>query len=1001
MNPTPWPTPARFSARPTFLRHLVLAALLGSLIPLPAQEDDLGTLVNKGIAALNEQRWEDAFQLHEEAVRRFGGNQPLTLFGPQFGNIHYRKGITELKLGKWAEAAQSFEICYRDFPNEATTPVTRRNQFHKMALLKWGEAAMGAKEWELAVTQFQKFLEERNPEQDKVPMGTFYVNLAICQFHAGNIPAGNEALETAIRNKTVFPTADSAIVAGFQALVVSGVTRNNEQAILDFIEKNRGEILIDPFEMSRYSAVFLRLAGDAIAAGMERAPIALYHLVTPTDIAIDDTRAVLQRLGPAPGLRDAGRILRKDSLEPHLASLEEQRRGNRPPESLKLAAAAFLHERHGNVRGANAAYRLLDRLHPQTEKREDNLYNLVRTSSLLGDVPATEESARRFLQSFPNSSHAPAVRKMLLSQLFFDRKYDACIEIATPMLRTLAENTDEHDLCLHVLAGSHYYSGNYDKAEPLLDQHVESYPESLFAVASRYFQAANAMRLGQWSVAAKRLDAFLEKHPDSTQNPYLPFALFDRANCHFAEEQFPPALDILSRILKDFPDSRVVEQSHALRGNILETEEQWDDARKSYLRALELSKINDNPSVAGEALFSLVRTIVSSKTEDPERLAEAAQAADEFWRSFAVDSPFVVQMAVTQAAPLKATGRYEDAMSRLRAVIAEVAKQPDATGLESAIDTYTASFLERSSPEELREHYYNFPGIRSADRAARALLRIAIIGVFEEVAKSATEDAARTRAQTMIRVLFQELKSDFAPADLSSYILVKLGDYLRTNTSTPAEALTYYDAALNRDDPEYRFAALLGRADVNGRSTDAAQLDAALADFEKVYAESEEKAQREFALYRIIELLMARSRFDLAADRAKIYLDRDTSGFSKYAPEVGLLLAQSYEQRRMTEDAIAMYIKVWVQMGYIKVSAPAILAWMKLTWDRNLPGDPEKNIPADRQGAYDAARRYLELTGRFQDKMTESDLALWKEVETLLKIYEADPNIRREAPAPR
>src|SRR5690606_3541551 len=136
---------------------LSAAVSLVAMAPASAQQgEDLGTLVNQSLAAMNAARWEEALGILNQAVERYGQNEPLKLFGAQFGVIYYRKGICEMKLGKWDEAITSMEICYRDFPNPETGKAG--NIFQKRALLKWGEAAMGKEDWELALRQFQKFL---------------------------------------------------------------------------------------------------------------------------------------------------------------------------------------------------------------------------------------------------------------------------------------------------------------------------------------------------------------------------------------------------------------------------------------------------------------------------------------------------------------------------------------------------------------------------------------------------------------------------------------------------------------------------------------------------------------------------------------------------------------------------------------------------------------------------------------------------------------------------
>ena len=70
----------------------------------------------------------------------------------------------------------------------------------------------------------------------------------------------------------------------------------------------------------------------------------------------------------------------------------------------------------------------------------------------------------------------------------------------------------------------------------------------------------------------------------------------------------------------------------------------------------------------------------------------------------------------------------------------------------------------------------------------------------------------------------------------------------------------------------------------------------------------------------------------IAAESAKFYLDREKNGFSKYSAQVGLLLAQTYDERGEINDAIAMYVKVWgAHMGFVKISAPAMKRWMELS----------------------------------------------------------------------
>jgi tetratricopeptide (TPR) repeat protein len=979
-----------------FLAFCGAACAISLVLHLPAaaqQEDDLGTIVGKAIAAMKEEKWEEALALNAYAIERYGKNA-LQLFGPRFGAIHYRKGLCELKLKRWKEAMDSFEACHKNFPNK--DQAGGGNNFEKMALLKWGEAAMGAEEWELAINMFQKFLKERDKTRDNYSEGAFHVGMAICYYKLGRIPEGNEQLEIAIKNKERFPTPDSAIVAGFQALVSGALLKRDEQALLDFINKNRGELVIEPYAMQQYSSVFMKLAGEAVSGDMERAAMALYQFVPSTEAAIDDIRARIKSIGDLRSVKDGTNMLVKSRLESELSALEAERKSKRMTEMVRLGAMAYLHEKHGNIRGAYSAYQQLEAHYPEAEKREDNLFNLVRTSSLVAAGPETQRYAETFVKTFPDSKYVPLVRRLMLSALFTDGEYETCIEVAEPMIDKLEPGSEEHDICLHVLGGSYFYTAQFDKAQPLLDQHVEKYPKSLFEIASNYFRASNVSRLQYWSKAASLLDEFLSKYPDASKNVFMPFALYDRATCHFAEEQLDEALEKLDRVINEFPETNVIDQAYNLRGNVEQSLGNVEKAEEAYLKALEISEVRRNYFVSSEALYSLVALLgehTPGKEPSP-RLKDAVPYADRFWKEFSENSPYQSRAAVAQLHAMDAVGRGDEALERLQKVISELAKDPEAEGLEELINSYTEAYLVKHTPEQLKDHYYNFPDIRAADRAARALLRVAVIGVFENILRKTDDENRRRSGQAMIQVLFQELKNDFALKDLTNFILVKVGDYLRNHTATPREALPYYDEALSRQDQSYRFGALLGRADVYGGSGNSADIEKAIEDFTRVYTDSQEKPEREFALYRIVELLMEKKDYAKAAEQARIYLNREETGFSKYSPQVGLLLARSFDERKMVDDALAMYVKVWAaHTGNIKISAPAMRRWMQLSWDRNKPSN-DPAVPADRQGAYEGGAKYIEQTGRFKDKMIESDLELWKEVEKLVKTYEANPNIK-------
>lgn len=531
-----------------------------------AREDDFGSLVTRGLAAMEAGGWEEGLALHAEAVRRFGGNDPLRSFGPQFGAIHYRKGVCEMKLGRWDEAMRSFETCYRDFPNAGRAD--GGNVFEKLALLKWAESAMGAGRWQQAIDLFEKFQRERDKERDPFAQGLFHISLAICHYKLGRIPEGSGHLEIAIRNRTPFATPEGGIVSGFEALVAAVLSHREEQALLDFIRSNRGGLALRPLEVRRFAPVFMRIAGELLGAGMERAAMAIPPLVPSTDSAIDEIRARLRSMGEQGSAADGPRVLSRAALEQDLASLENERREGRTHESVALAATAVIHERNGNLRGALAAYRQLVAFHPASSHREEHLFHLARTASLVGRAKEAKQAAITLGQAFPHSGRLAATQDLALAALFREGDYEGCLELGLPLADTPGAEEPADEFRLHALGAACFHTGRHEQAAPLLDRHAERHPRGAHAMANAYFRAANTTRLGDWTRAAERLDAFLSAHPDADANPYLPFALYDRATCQIAQKQPREAVDTLTRLIDRFPNAPITAQARTLRMEI-------------------------------------------------------------------------------------------------------------------------------------------------------------------------------------------------------------------------------------------------------------------------------------------------------------------------------------------------------------------------------------------------------------------------------------------------
>jgi len=986
-------------------RHLGMLLLAFGAFCAPVKGQAIANLHAESLTEMKAGNWPAAYALLVRATDNFDG-RALQLFGPRFGWFWYHRGYAEIKLGKFEDAMKSFEVCYSKYknvaPKEGDAPSL--NLYNKQALLLWGHAAKGAEEWETSIRMYEKFLKERDPARDPYEKGVFYINMAINHFKLKKIKEGTDYLETAIKGKVTFPTPNKGIMAAFNEMVAAVIEKKDEASLLDFISENRGHIKLEPFEAHEFSQLFMKLAQDAKASEMFRATFELYALVPSTIAAIDDIQARLAMVGTYPRtIKDGSMMVKKEDLEASLLDLQNADTAGKVNEVYAFLNTAVMHEEDGNARGAFAVYEQLELYFPKAKifrdkkliaAREGNLYNLVRTSAVIGEVLTTEYYGTIFLNDFPKSSHVEEVRRMMLTSLFFNGEYDKCIEVAERMIKTLTKPSKPHDICLFVLSGSKHYTAAFVEAQPLLNEYVETYggddADKTRIQAALYFQAANYSRLQEWTKSAGLLDAFLAKYPDPKSNLYLPFALYDRANCYYAESENEPALANVTRIEEEFPGVAIMESNFALKGNILESLNKPAEAEEYYKKALELAETKKNDLVAGESLFYLTALIGKEKIgkEENPRVAEAVPYYNKFWEEYGADSPFKAKVAVAGIPGMAKIGKLDEALERLQGVIADIAKSPGTPGLEEAIGSYTDAYLKTHTPIELKDHYYAFPRIDSRDKATRALLRIAIIGVFEGVLESADKEKDEklvVDARAMIEVLFNELRKDFDPKELTNFILVKVGDFIRSKTSTPVAAKPYYEEALARtDDQSHKYRAIFGLADVLGRGSREQQKEA-IDLLGRVIADSDDEADKEEALYLIASLHSDRGDYDKAIETANEYINN--SSYRRKKLEARMLLGATYDKSGKTEDAMGVYAQIWgTSMGAIRYSAPAIKRWMEILWERD---GNNPNGKSDRQFAYEKGDSYLKMTVNAIKKATRDEMIVYDQVKELVLDYES------------
>ena len=975
----------------TIAAALTSAVCVGSFPTTVNAQDDIGVVVPKAFAAMRAHKWEEAQALLAQVTNQYS-ERGAGLFGGKFGALYYNRGFCELKIaGKfnnaggqanidqankfYEKAKESFEKC-RTIPSDDKSA----NAYHNKCLLYWGQAEQGLGAYDEAIKQYKKFVEVRDPQKDKYNIGMYNINMSICHFRLEkpNLPEGINYLETAMANKEKLFIPDAAIVQSFQSLSQAVIQTKKKKILIDFVNKNRSSITLEPYQMYQFTPFFMKLGTEAFNEGMVDVAFTLFGLMpgsmaTEQDIALHQTNILGNKrpevkdfffrgvtpIDPKKLERDYGRVTNAMNIgDPH--------------EIHALRSLAYTHEETGYIRGAYGAYKQLELYFNKSKDREHHLYNLVRTSSLIGEVFETEKYGRIFLGKYPDSEYKDAVRNMMLISLFYSGEYDKAYEVSKEMIEKgdVADNTDPHDICLHVYGGSMFYKGMFFDAHEHLVKHVKMYPESDFKVASRYFEAANLSRLRNWNKAGPKLDKFLADYPSDNENIYIPFALYDRASTHFNTEENEEAIAKLDLIEKNYPGAGVEDMAYVLRGDVHRASEQKAESKAYYVKALELAEKRDNRLVAGESLFKLVALLGDEKDEEAD-LTLAIEWYDKFWKDYQ-NSPYKTQVAATGVPALMAAqpSRADEALENLQGVISDLAKKKDAPDIERAINTYGKYYLQNNhTAEELKEHFANFPGVNAGDKKAQALLQIAVIGVYEELLDAAEKDKNNgniIKYTAMIKVMFNDLNSSFEPKEMSNFILMRLANFVgKSKTKEMRDrGLVFYDEILSRKDVAFQTKARFGKAQILARSDSRANQDTAKKTLLEILANNTEEGDNgekkiinrktaEQAYYALIELYQTQQDWAALEEACRAY---SKDGYKRKKPEAAFLLAVSYDKQDKHADAIGAYNGVsgryrtkW------EIAVPSQLRSSELTWKH---GKAVKDKSA-KQIAYESAALFL------------------------------------------
>lgn len=1004
-------------------------ALMGVGFVTPANGQGGGPpgLQKKAIEAMRASNWAGALQAIDQCITTFGPKAKDFNIGDEFGWFYYQKGVCLMQMKNYDEAIKAFNDCYTKYPSE-------RNEFVKMALFRSGEAQYMKKDYAAAIESFQKFMKERRPKgsESKVNLGQLYSMMAQCYFLEGapGLDKGIDSFSKCIVNRYKGQgIADRYIMEAFAAMVKSCIDLGKPEVAVEFIQKypsviHLGAVRVAPFGtdlLQQASDVYAKMI-DAQKAGNEtlansyaRLTVLLESAIPNMNDVIAENEQLIKKLGPFPGIADTSAIYDKKVLSSVQKVYSKLKAENKPLDGYAMMAIANMHLNYGSIRAANKALELLEDRYTKLDKREDNLFQLAITAWTLGDMAKGAELVDRHTKAFPKSKYADVLSTMSLEKLLKDKNYEACLEQSRKVMdMNNGDKTSKfYVLASYCEAASLYYMKRYSEAIDSLDAYIKANPEAGNTPQAMYFLGSCYTSLGRWDDALRVFAQYIKKYPLLKNNPLLPSVYYERAYVYLQRNQKGDELKALEDakfITDNFPGTGVYPMAFVLMGNVYTVNpDTIDKATEAYLKGFEEGKAAKMKNVMAEALYNLAANAEASSK--PEDKAKVKEYADLYWQECDTKgNPFSLMMAVTNLSSNKDGGAgFEPALAKLREIIVrEGDSEVVDVKVEQAVGSYTKLYLETMQAlgkpltlDQVKNHFYQFPGVKKESVSLRTVLRTAVIGVYQDQIKALKPEQRELRAQLEgnINVFFRELVNDFKPAELTPYTLLKLGSHL-AQTDQPLVSIPYFDEILSRKKGLVK-EATYGKAIALGRSKDAAKIDEAIKMMtEALTTEGKKKnpdtKSMEEAQYYLVLFHKDKGDYNKVIEQADVYLNN--KAYRKNVTEMRFTQAEANDKIGKLDEALQGFMGIVnSNKGQIRWSAPALEQAMTVLWNRNKPKEGTKI--SDRYLAVKQGENYLKLTKPNFTRMSLPERDAWRKVEELVKRYSADAGVVAEAKA--
>ena len=255
--------------------------------------------------------------------------------------------------------------------------------------------------------------------------------------------------------------------------------------------------------------------------------------------------------------------------------------------------------------------------YPETSFYPDALYGKAMANYRMFHFNAALKSLNKIITDFPDSSFA--------EQAYFQR-----------------------GICL-------YWLGQDDKAVQICNDFLKKYPDSAYVPDVLFWLGKYYYNHGDFEEAGKRMSLFAEKYKDL---PLADEALYRAALSAFKRKEYMAAIDLVNRLVKDYPKSRQLANARFLQAEALSFIDKPSAAILVFDEIIKEYPDSDLVAAAwgrkGDCQFIL-------GSDNPKRYKESIESYKIAANTSGADLALIMQAEYKIGRSLEKLGRIDDA----------------------------------------------------------------------------------------------------------------------------------------------------------------------------------------------------------------------------------------------------------------------------------------------------------------------------------------------------